>query len=153
MPSTLESLVPLTTGSALSGSIGALVFTALPGFQMYLMWSKLWPTQIPAARQALIEYVDKGTTTNPVVLPDGRNFNEPPSSNTNSHICLAFCVRGGLFAIPDQDVIATRQRHTLLRCLLPAYSEWPTNLPIWLSKASTARNNPCYCRYPAHCKK
>ena len=42
MPSMLDNLVPVTTGSALSGIIvAAFMFTASPGLEMHLVWNKI----------------------------------------------------------------------------------------------------------------
>ena len=68
-----------------------------------------------AAKQALIQYVDKiVSTTNPAVLPDGSNVDDAPPPKTNPHICNQPYSEVEDFDQDLSDLIATCQRHT--RC-------------------------------------
>ena len=78
MLSILEFLVPLTIGSASSGStVAALVFT---GFIMHLMLSN----QLDFKRSTYLNKIVG--TTNPAVLPDGSDVNEAPPPRSTPHL-------------------------------------------------------------------
>ena len=101
-----------------------------------------------AAKQALIQYVDKiVSTTNPAVLPDGSNVDDAPPPKTNPHICNQPYSEVEDFDQDLSDLIATCQRHT--RCSA-AYCLRTRNgqqkVSVRLSQATPTRDSTCHRR-------
>ena len=69
----------------------------------------------PAARQELVQYVNKVVcTVNPAVLPDGSNVDSAPAPKTDPHVCNKPYAEVEDIQQDLVDLIATCQRHT--RC-------------------------------------
>ena len=138
MPSTLESLVPPTTGSTSNGSIvaaphvhGLAWLPHAPDIDQVLGNSEVTST---AAKQALLQYVNKVVST--MNLPGGSNVDEAPPPKTNPHICNVAYSEVEDFDQDLADLIATCQRHTRCSAAYCLRTRNATEVQIWISQTS-----------------